>query len=312
MDPLRGMAESTGYFTRPQVLHLGYDDNAIARACRTGAWHRIRPGAYTFSDLWPPTAEARQRLTGHVVADRLAPNVALSHVNAALEHGLPVWGYDLSLTHVTRLDGGAGRTEAGVVHHEGLTIAEDLVRIGGRLVMKPVRAAAETASLGSSEAALSLFDALLHLGKGTSEMLEGTYATLEHWPDMQKLQVPLLMADPRPESVGESRSRWLFFTQGLPAPELQYSVYDDHGRLLGTTDFAWPEHELFGEFDGKVKYLRYPREGETPGDAVFREKRREQLLCERTGWRMVRLVWADLYSPVQTAARIRRFMRQAA
>jgi hypothetical protein len=312
MDPLRGMAESTGYFTRPQVLHLGYDDNAINRACRTGTWHRIRPGAYTYADLWPASVESQQRLTGHVVADRLAPSVALSHANAALEHGLPVWGIDLSLTHVTRLDGGAGRTEAGVVHHEGLTLADDVVEMGGRLVMKPVRAALETASLGTAEAAMSLFDSLLHQGKGTSEGLEQTYLALAQWPDMQKLHVPLLMADPRPESVGESRSRWLFYTQHLPAPELQFPVYDDHGGLLGITDFAWPEHELLGEFDGKVKYLRYLRAGETSGDVVFREKRREQLVCEQLGWRMVRLVWADLYSPAATAARIRRLMRLAA
>jgi hypothetical protein len=312
MDPLRGMAESTGYFTRPQVKHLGYDDNAIARACRGGRWHRIRPGAYTFPDLWPDSREDRQRLTGHVVADRLAPNVALSHVNGALEHGLPVWDHDLSLTHVTRLDGGAGRTEAGVIHHEGLTVGDDLVQIGGRLVMRPVRAALETASLGTSEAALTLFDSLLHLGKGTFEVLQQTYLTLEHWPDMQKLHVPVLMADPRPESVGESRSRWMFYAQHLPAPELQFEVYDDDGHLLGTTDFAWPEHKLLGEFDGKVKYVRYLRAGETPGDAVFREKRREQRLCEQLGWRMVRLVWADLYSPASTAARIRRLMQQAA
>ena len=312
MDPLRLRAESIGYFTRPEVLHLGYDDNAISRACRVGAWHRIRPGAFTFPDLWPSSQEGRQRLTGHVVADRLAPNVALSHVNAALEHDLPVWGIDLSLTHVTRLDGGAGRTEAGVVHHEGLTVPGDLLHVDGRLVVDPVRAAVVTASMGTSEAALSIFDGLLHRGKGASEALETTYQTLEHWPDMQKLRVPVLMADPRPESVGESRSRWLFFNQGLPAPELQFRVYDDDGRLLGIADFAWPEHGLLGEFDGKVKYLRYLREGETSGDAVFREKRREQLLCEQLGWRMVRLVWADLYSPAATAARIRRLMREAA
>ena len=312
MDPLHVMAESTGYFTRPQAMRLGYDDNAIARACRTGRWHRIRPGAYTYPDLWPDSQQDRQRLTGHVVADRLAPNVALSHVNGALEHGLLVWDYDLSLTHVTRLDGGAGRTEAGVIHHEGLTCGDDLALIGGRLVMQPVRAALETASLGTSEAALSLFDSLLHLGKGTPEVLEATYQTLQQWPAMQKLRVPVLMTDPRPESVGESRSRWLFHAQHLQAPELQFHVYDDHGRLLGITDFAWPEHQLFGEFDGKVKYLRHLREGETPGDAVFREKRREQLLCEQLDWRMVRLTWSDLYSPAATVARIRRLMRLAA
>ena len=109
---------------------------------------------------------------------------------------------------------------------------------------------------------------------------------------MQATRVPVRMADGRAESAGESRTRYLCYAHGLPAPELQYDVFDRAGILVGTTDFAWPEHRLLGEFDGRVKYERYLRPGETPGDAVFREKRREDRLCELLGWRMIRLVWA--------------------
>jgi hypothetical protein len=312
MEHLRAVAETVGYFTRAEARRLGFDDNAIARMCRAGVWHRIRPGAYTFSDLWPDSAQSQQQLKGHVVVDRLAPNVALSHVNAALEHGLLVWDVDLSLTHVTRLDGTAGRRDAGVLHHEGFTVAEDLVSIGDRLVMNPVRAALETASTTSGEGGLVTLDSLLHQRRGTSETLEATFAAMEHWPDMRAVRLPMMLASEKPESVGESRSRWLFFTQNLPAPELQYPVHDDSGHLIGTTDFAWPDHRLLGEFDGKVKYGRLLRAGEKPEDAVFREKRREDRLCEQLGWRMVRLVWADLYHPAATAARVRRLMLSAA
>jgi very-short-patch-repair endonuclease len=120
------------------------------------------------------------------------------------------------------------------------------------------------------------------------------------------------LADGRAESVGESRARFLFYSQHLPAPELQYAVVDRFGHLVGRTDFAWPEHRLLGEFDGKVKYERFLRDGERPGDAVFREKLREERLCEVTGWQMVRLVWADLYDARGTAARISRKLRDAA
>ena len=66
------------------------------------------------------------------------------------------------------------------------------------------------------------------------------------------------------------------------------------------------------EFDGKVKYGRLLRPGESPADAVFREKVREDRLREALQWGMVRLVWADLYRPAATAARIRRLLRAAA
>jgi hypothetical protein len=246
------------------------------------------------------------------VVDRLTPKVALSHVSAALEHGLLVWDVDLSLVHVTRLDGTAGRRDAGVLHHEGFTVTDDLVDIGGRSVMNATRAALETASSTSAESGLVTLDSLLHSGKGSVAELEATFAAVEHWPDMRSVRLPMMMASAKPESVGESRSRWLFFTQNLPAPELQYPVHDDSGRLIGTTDFAWPAHRLLGEFDGKVKYGRLLRPGEKPEDAVFREKRREDRLCEQLGWRMVRLVWADLYHPTETAARVRRLLLTAA
>jgi hypothetical protein len=61
-----------------------------------------------------------------------------------------------------------------------------------------------------------------------------------------------------------------------------------------------------GEFDGMMKYGRLRREGETPGQAVEREKVREDRLREETGWLMVRLIWAEIFRPGPMAAKIRR------
>jgi hypothetical protein len=272
----------------------------------------VRVGAYTFPDLWPAGAEQRHRVEGRAAAGRLGPRVALSHVTAAIEHGLTVWDADLSMVHVTRLDGGAGRTESGVIHHEGLTLPSDLKTIEGNYVMHPARAAIETASSQSTEAGLVVLDSLLHLGLSTPQELADTYSLMRSWPGMRHTQVAVRLADGRAQSAGESRTRYLCYTCNVPKPQLQYEVHDASGRLLGITDFAWPEYGMLGEFDGKAKYLRYLREGEEPGDAVFREKRREELIRERTGWRMIRIVWSDLHHPTETAARIQRMLRAAA
>jgi len=61
-----------------------------------------------------------------------------------------------------------------------------------------------------------------------------------------------------------------------------------------------------------VKYGRLLMPGEEPGDAVFREKRREDNLRRLTDFSMIRLTWADLYRGAETAARIRGLMRRAA
>ena len=312
MDRLRVLAEADGFFTRPDALGVGHDDKSIRRALRARVWLRLRPGTYTFPDLWPGTAEALHLCRGRAVCRKLGPRVALSHVSAALEHGLRVWGADLGRVHVTRLDGGAGRTEAGVAHHIGFTTDDDLVRVDDRWVVRPARAALETASLVSTESGLATIDSALHLGRCDAAELESVADLLRFWPDMRGVQVAHRLADPGGQSVGESRTRYLCYAHGLPAPQLQFPVHDGAGRLIGITDFAWPEHRMLGEFDGRVKYGRLLREGEEPGDAVFREKLREDRLREVTGWGMVRVVWADLDHPEVTAARIRHQLRRAA
>ncbi len=309
MERLRILAETRGFFTRTDVLGQGYDDKVIRRALKARTWTRVRAGCYTFPDLWQRLdAEQQHRIRAHAVGLRLGDGVALSHTSAAVDHRLALWRPDLSLVHVTRLGRGTGRTDAGVKHHQGLCGPEDLIEQHGHLVVRPVRAALEAGSLTSTEGAVVLLDDLLHKGCSREE-LEAAFDRLQSWPDTRGLQIAVRLADPRPESVGESRSRYLFYAQGIPMPEPQFEVYDSSGVLVGISDFGWPEHRLLGEFDGKVKYGRLLRDGEDPSDAVFREKVREDRLREATGWSMVRLVWSDLDRPAATAARVRRMLR---
>lgn len=315
VDPLRVIAEVDGFFTRQQAMQAGYDAKAIARILKARQWVRVRPGAYTFPDLWEAADPVAQHLhRAHAIARKLGDRVALSHVSAALEHGLTVWNVDLSLVHVTRLDGGAGRIEAGVVHHEGLTPPEDLVERSGILVMKPARAALETGIMTTAEGALVVLDSLLHSKDSdrTRDELDATFDPMKRWPEARRLVIPVRMADGRAESAGETRGRHLCYTHHLPAPDLQYKVYDEHGTLVGISDYGWPEHRLLGEFDGKVKYGRLLKPGQEPGEVVFEEKKREDLLREITQFGMVRIIWSDYDRPTYTALRIWRMLRRAA
>ena len=313
MDPLRILAEAHGFFSRDEAHQAGYDDNAIRRAIRSRLWTRIRQGAYTFTDLWAEMdAVARHLAAARAVLRRLGDRVALSHTSAALMHGVDVWGADLSRVHVTRLDGGAGRTEAGVVHHEGLCLDDDLMLSPDGLVMKPARATLEAAAIVDAEAAVVLLDSGLHHGLFTPEEMTAGFELMQHWPGALHLQFAVRFADGRAESVGESRSRYLCYAHGLPAPDLQFHVYDDRGRLVGITDMVWHQHRLLGEFDGKVKYGRLLAPGEDPGEVVFREKRREDDLRRVTGYGMVRIIWADFFRARETATRIRGLLRSAA
>lgn len=312
MDRLRVRAESEGFFTRAEALADGHDDRSIRRATRARLWHRIRHGVYTFEDLWLTADESRRHLiTARAVMRRHGDRVALSHVSAAIAHGLAHYGQDLQTVHVTRIDGGAGRQEAGVWHHEGLLLDEDLVELDGVLVVKPARAALETALLVPQGPGLVTLDSVMRKLGGPDEVLAG-YELMQHWPGTLRLQVTVRLANGLAESVGESLARHLMHVHHLPMPTLQFEVRDASGNLVGTCDFAWEEHRLLGEFDGKVKYGRLLRPGEEPGDAVFREKVREDLLREASSCGMIRLIWADLFRGGATAARLRRMLMRAA
>ena len=306
MDPLRVLNEQQGFFTRADALRHGYDDHAIGRALRSRGWRRLRVGTYTYSDLWPETAERLLTVRSRSVFHKLGGAVALSHTSAAVEHGLRLWDVDLSLVHVTRLDGGAGRTESGVQHHEGFTLTSDLAERSGALVTGAARAAIETASLVRGEAGLVVLDSAVEQGLCTNRDLDDAYEVLRFWPDMLGVGPLVRMADGGAQSVGESRSRYLFYSHAIPAPKTQFAVEDEHGHVVAATDFGWPEHEAVGEFDGKLKYGRLLRPDQDPGDAVFAEKKREDMIRDLLpGWSFIRLTWSDLYAPARTAERVR-------
>ena len=312
MDPLRYLVDEHGFFTRGEARAFGYGDRDVAAAVRQGRWVRFRRGFYTFPDLWSALSEVgRHRVRAHAVLRSLGHSVALSHVSGALEHGIDTWGIDLSRVHVTRLDGGAGRVEGDVVHHEGFCLDADIGEVAGHLVLAPERCALEAASRARQDAALVLFDSLLHRQLATHDELLRRFSLMQHWPRTRHLHLVVRMADGRAESPGESRARHLFWTHRLPVPISQFEVYDEHGDCVGTCDWGWPEHRLLGEFDGRIKYGRLLRPGSDAGEVVFAEKQREDRLREVSGYAMVRMVWSDFDRPRVTAQRIERLMRRA-
>ena len=83
----------------------------------------------------------------------------------------------------------------------------------------------------------------------------------------------------------ESVVRWLVHAAGLPAPVVQYDMYDEAGLFLGRGDLAWPEHRLLVEFDGDVHRER---------KVFVRDLRRQNsLIVDR--WTVLRFSGADVY-----------------
>jgi hypothetical protein len=293
-------------FLRRDALAFGYGDRDLRNALRAHHIVRVRHGAYTPASNWDIASEERRhQLRAHAVLRSHSVPLALSHTSAAVEHGLRLHKPDLSKVHVTCLDVPIGRTTHDVVYHE-LPTSDAGVELGadGIVMMNALRAALDTAAMSGVPSGVVVLDSLLDKDLASPDGVEAARGRYRG-PGSRRLHVTVRLVRPGAESVGESLSRVLCFYQHLPEPLLQFEVYDEFGNLIGRTDFAWPAHGVLGEFDGRTKYGRLRREGETVEEAVVREKEREDRLREITGWLMIRLVWADLYRQHDTGRRIR-------
>ena len=139
-------------------------------------------------------------------------------------------------------------------------------------------------------------DQALRIGADRA-VLEGYVKRMTGHRGVVNLRQALELGDPRSESMGESRTRFLLWSENISMPVSQFPVMTDRG--LRRLDFAWPDVKVALEFDGRVKYF-----GSVPtAEAVFDERVRERRLME-LGWIFVRLDWRDLEDPAGVKQRI--------
>lgn len=307
------LAGGSGFLLRRDALANGLNDQYLRRQVKAGRLIRLRQGVYAAAEAWvPASAVDRHRILSGAILALYGDDVALSHVSACLEHGGPDWGLDLANVHLTNLFGIGERTAARVVHHRGTCRVGDVTRSSGHWITAPTRTALDTASTCGRDAGVSVLDWYLNRGLTDPESLDASFAAKKEWPDTLSLHRVIQLSDARSESVGETRTRLMITDAHLPRPEAQFKIFHPSGFLAGRVDFAWPRQRLMLEFDGRQKYLAFRRPGESIADAILREKSREDLLRELTGWWMLRITWADLATPTLTVGRIKSAMARAA
>jgi hypothetical protein len=294
---------------RRDLIAQNWTDRAIARQVALGFLAKIRYGAYVDASLVEGLDDVqRLRVRSRAVLRTAHATAVLSHQSALAEYDIATWGLRLDEVHLTRTDGKSGRREAGVAHHCGHLDASEVERRHGVPVVSAARAVIEVILTHGREEGLVALCAVLNAGLATLEEIRQVAARTDQWPNSLHARLVLDRADERISSVGEGRSWHLFHEQRIPRPEPQVKVFDELGSLLGIVDFLWPEHGVFLEFDGRIKYERHRRPGESLEDYVMREKRREEAICAATGWVCLRITWADLGRPVATARRIKTLL----
>lgn len=205
--------------------------------------------------------------------------------------------------HVTDGNANHGGRTATRHTHVGVVAPSETVDIDGVPVSSLERTAVDiacTTPLGFA-GALAVLDAALRLGADRKVMRKMLRATRR---GVGQARRALAHADAAAESPGESWCRAQMIEAGLPIPRLQHEFRDQDG-FVARSDFDWAGR-LVGEFDGKVKYQKYLREGEDVTDAVVREKKREDRL-RRLGVMVIRWTWSDLERGT-VAASIRQWL----
>jgi hypothetical protein len=293
---------------RADLLANGIAKHEIRALYASGEWQRLARGAYVVGDGFAELDErSRHLLRILAVVPNLAAGSVVSHDSAAVLHGLPLLDVDLSCVHVTRNRRGGGRTTAGVVFHSA-SLGET-TEIEGIRVTSVARTLADIARTRSLDTAVSMGDAVLRCGMDPG-CLKEELDRARKWKGVAQARRVASMLDGRSESVGESLGRIRLLQSGFTDIDLQVEIYDEEGRHVARTDYLLGAR-VVTEFDGKEKYQRFRRPGQSAGDAVFEEKKREDRIRE-LGYPVVRFTWADLFAFDRVAKSVHRAVDQAA
>jgi Protein of unknown function (DUF559) len=235
------------------------------------------------------------------VAAALLPGGALasaSHESAAILHGLDLLERPPeSLVTLTRPPYVRGSRASGndlKVHAATLSPGHVTKRYG-LPVTSMARTVVDLARALPFQHGVVVADSALHARKTTHDELDRVLAVCSSWRGGGRARRVVAFSDHRAESVLESCARVTFDDCGLPPPELQVDIGDDH--FIARVDFYWGQYLTIAEADGMIKYA-------DAGRAV-RQLERDQLLRE-AGFKVVHFTWRQLFRETdRLIARIR-------
>lgn len=298
---------------RADLLGRGLTDDEVRRARRAHRWTPLRPGAYLpEGDPRLSDPEERHRLLVLSTAARLAPGAVVSHLSAAVLHGLPLWGVPLRTVHITRNGQSGGRRSSHVHLHAAPIDVDETATIDGVRVTSPARTVVDVARTAPFETAVTVADAALFAELVTRAEIEDAMARAGRRCGAPAARRVVAFADGLADGPGESRSRVRIHAMGLPRPVLQHVLNDRDGRFVAQVDFWWADAGVVGEFDGALKYGRALKPGQDPADAVYLEKLREDAIRAQDGVRtVVRWGWRDVDTFPAVAERLRRALGPA-
>lgn len=280
-------------------LDAGVSRRELARLLHTGVWHRIGKGYVVEMTTWANWRVEQRHLARVIVAAKESRGIPIfSHQSAAALLGLPFWGCTDSPPHVISLSA-HGRSDS-LVRHELDVPEDDITESWGFTHTTPNRTLVDLSMLSPApESLVATADVVLgrsarsgrHVdsdaaGQWHEEMAARTLAAAGK-RGVRLLRTIVDFADARADSPLESVSRWRFHEFNISVIP-QFEVPARNGGWY-FVDFFLPDHGVFGECDGRTKYLDPALRGNlSVGQMVLQEKDREDWVAATTNSRFIR------------------------
>lgn len=201
----------------------------------------------------------------------------------------------------------AVRRRKGLVVHRGRDVASEVQVVDGLRVLPLDRAIADLLCVlpwrHRGRDALAVLDqALRSAGDDAATFRKAVQQRLEHRSDPRGTRHAAFLLDlgsARADSPAESWLRFALIDQGLPVPEVNWSIVTPDGREIRRLDLAWPGLRICLEYDGWEAHA---------GRAADDEARAADL--RRHGWIVVRADVDDLRDTTRLVTELREAFRR--
>lgn len=261
-------------------------------------WDRQRRERVTRAREYAPRLHS-----GHFFSHQTAASIWGAPLPLELVGGAPASGDDLALHVCARGDVPLPRA-AGVVGHRVRESMISTQRRDGLVVASPASTWASLGALPVSHlvALGDYFCRRWRAGHGRPQPDRLPLATVRELRaaleagrrlGAKRLRGALELIREDAWSPRESQLRCLIVGAGLPEPELNVDVFDDHGRFLGCVDLGYPDRRVAVEYHGFVHARQWSRDVERA--AALRA----------AGWTVIEVTAESLSSPAALLRRIR-------
>lgn len=270
-------------FTRREAHAHGVTD----RMLEGRRFVRIHPGVYR-------TRRTDPSLALLVAAARLVlpPDAALSHVSNLQWRGFDV-GPRLPLHFASNHPHQAVRRDV-VLHRYRHPVP--MHQVGDHLLTPPDRTFVDVATQLDDRRLLRVGDWLVKTEAVPIDVLRA-FCHESHLDGVRRARRVVDLVRERVASPRESDLRWTLHRAGLPEPEVNVEIYDDHGRWLARGDLVYRRQKVLVEYDG----WQHERDAQ---QRQWDHLRREQL--EAAGWRVIVVTAADFADPRRIVQRVRQ------